>query len=106
MKVTSVFMKPVNGAKLKASGNVVLDKELSLSYLVIEGAKGPFVSWKGTEQYDKADGTKGYSSPIFIKSESLDKEVKNEIINKYKLEVASQSTPASTGNGLTDPAPF
>lgn len=109
MKVTSISMKPINGQKLKASGNIELDKEVSLSYLVVEGSKGPFVSWKGTEQYDKADGTKGYSSPIFIKNESLNKEIQSTILDKYKVEVSAKTSTGSTthgGNGLTDAPPF
>lgn len=111
MKVTSVFLKPVTtGKTLKASGNVELDKALSLSFLVLEGKKGPFVSWKGTEQYDKKDGSgKGYSSPIFIKDEELRKDIDTSILNKYKVEcggAGSTPTPAAAGNGLTDAPPF
>ena len=110
MKVTSVFMRPVTtGNVLKASGNVELDKSLSLSFLVLEGKKGPFISWKGTESYDKKDGSgKGYSSPIFIKDEDLKKHVDSEILNKYKLEVVAKAPAgnAAGGNGLTDAPPF
>lgn len=110
MNVTSIYLKPVNaGRTLKASGNIELDKVLSLSFLVLEGVKGPFVSWKGTESYDKKDGSgKGYSSPIFIKDETLKKEVDDAILNKYKLEVSNTGNQSANtdSNPLSDQVPF
>jgi len=107
MKVTAVFLKPITTSNvLKASGNVVLDNELSLSFLVLEGKKGPFITWKGTEQYNKQDGTKGYSSPIFFKTEEKRKEIQTEILNKYTLEIGNKKN-SNSGDGFSnDDIPF
>lgn len=107
MKVTAVFMKAITTSKvLKASGNVVLEGVLSLSYLVLEGSKGPFVTWKGTEQYKKQDGTTGYSSPIFFKDEVVMKAVQKAILDKYALEGNASSQPSLDSGFTNDEIPF
>ena len=109
MKTTAIFLKEITTSNvLKASGNVIFDDELSLSFLVLEGKKGPFITWNGTEKYEKKDGTQGYSSPIFFKKEEQRNAVQKEIVNKYSLEIASKaSNNQNSGAGFTsDEIPF
>ena len=106
MKVTAVSIKPITTAKvLKAAGKCEIDGELSLAFTVLDAGKGPFISWKGTEQYKKADNTTGYSSPIFFKNKETNEYVQKEVINKYTLECGGAAGNAG-GNGLSDDVPF
>ena len=103
MEVTNVSVYPVNGAsKLKANGSLTLSNAVELKFVIIEGPKGPFVSWKGTTSYDKKDGSgKGYDSPIFIKDAELNKSVSEAVMAKYKsVGAGGASRPAaSAGRG-------
>lgn len=103
INVTKVTSFPVVGTKsLKAKGVVTLNDVLELKYLVIEGGKGPFVSWEGTTQYDKKDGSgKGYNSPVFVKDKDLNESITKAVLEKYKNganrtagATASSNTPA------------
>jgi DNA-binding cell septation regulator SpoVG len=116
LKVTSVTSFPVTGAaKLKAKGKVVLNEVIELKYLIIDGNKGPFVSWEGTTTYDKKDGTgKGYNSPIFIKDKDLNDTVNKAIMDKFKGGASAprtgnaqaSSSPAVDSTFATDDIPF
>lgn len=100
MKVTNVNVFPVNGtSKLKANGSVTISDMLDLKFVIVEGPKGPFVSWKGTTSYDKKDGSgKGWDSPIYIKDEALNKEVTTAVMAKYKsVGTGARTTNQSTG---------
>jgi DNA-binding cell septation regulator SpoVG len=101
INVTKVTSFPVTGTKsLKAKGVVTLNDMVELKYLVIEGGKGPFVSWEGTTTYDKKDGSgKGYNSPVFVKDKSL-----NETITKAVLEKYKNGGQRTTGTTTTTPA--
>lgn len=103
LNVTNIDIRPIMGQKtLRASGKVEINKGLLLSFVIMDSKNGPFVSWEGTKQYDKKDGTKGYSSPIFIRDEEKRNAITNEIVNKYKLEAAGSNTTES----MSDSAPF
>jgi DNA-binding cell septation regulator SpoVG len=115
MKVTALTCFPIvtqKQTKLKAKGQVTLENALELKYLVVEGSKGPFVTWQGTEQYTKKDGTTGYSSPIFITDKALNKSVQDAVIAKYTGGAeatgvpAENSAPAVDGNFTSDDIPF
>jgi hypothetical protein len=84
MKVTSVEVYKLSNPalKIKANGKVQLDGCLSLAFTIIDIGKGPFISWKGTEEYtDKQTGKKKYASPIMFVDKDLEKTVTNEIIS-------------------------
>lgn len=105
MRVTSVAVFPVNSEKaktLKANGVVVLEDAIELKCLVIEGSKGPFVTWKGSEKYTKNDSTTGYSHAIFVKDKDLNKTIQEAVLNK--LAAVSGGAGASAQAAPTSPA--
>ena len=109
MKVTSVEVFKLNNPalKIKANGKVLIDGTLKLAFTIIDIGKGPFISWKGTEEYtDKQTGKKKYASPIIFENKDFEKEVTTEIINSYKSN-GQRPTTKSDGPTLTgDEIPF
>ena len=119
MKVTSVEVYKLSNPalKIKANGKVQLDGCLTLAFTIIDIGKGPFISWKGTEEYtDKQTGKKKYASPIMFggkKDEDntlgkeLEKTVTTEILNAYKSNGQRPSKGGSEGPSFTgDEIPF
>lgn len=117
MRVTSVAVFPVNSEKaktLKANGVVTLEDSIELKCLVIEGSKGPFVTWKGSEKYNKNDGSTGYSHAIFVKDKELNQSIQKAVLDKLsavsggggaQAQTAS-STPAVDSSFTADDIPF
>ncbi|MDD3412557.1 MAG: hypothetical protein PHY47_01010 [Lachnospiraceae bacterium] len=113
LTVTNVTSFPVTNAKsLKAKGVVTLNNVLELKYLVMEGSKGPFVTWEGTSTYDKKDGSgKGYNSPIFFTDKAMNQEVQKQVLAKYKggnARPATEQTSSYTNDSsfAADDIPF
>ena len=103
MNVTNVEIYPIKkeGIKLKANGSVTLANFVKLKFVIVEGAKGNFVSWKGTE---KGNDGKYYSPIIFITKED-NESVKKEILNKF-VENAGSAPTQTAGSVASDSLPF
>lgn len=86
MKVTKVTCFPISAAsgKAKANGTVTLEDAIELKYVLMQGPKDLFVSWAGGKSYTKKDGGKGWDSPIYVKDESTNKTITEQIMSKYK----------------------
>ncbi len=113
MNVSKVTIYPLQNPKVvQANGVVTLNDLLDLKFAIMKGQKGCFVSWKGTERYTKKDGSTGYASPIYIKDEAKDKEVKAAIINKFNglggaPSAAQEPTaPVADSTFTSDDIPF
>lgn len=109
MKVTGVkLFKPNKQSALKAYGSVSLGGVVDLKLSIIDTGTGPFITWKGTESYTDKEGKKKYASPIFVTDENLKKEIDQEVINKYTVEIAAQAggNAGSADAGFGGDMPF
>lgn len=111
MEVTNIVVYPLKnpGKVIQANGTVTLNNVLDLKFTVMKGVNGFFVGWKGTEQYDKKDGSgKGYASPIYFKNDEgstkskLGDQVKADIINKFNNFAPSAQGPADAATPVVD----
>ena len=85
MKISDIRLFLVTGQKtIRGNGSLVLDGKIELKYMVMEGERGLFITFKGADKYfDKKTQTDKFSPAIFIKDEDLRKEIQNAVIAEY-----------------------
>jgi hypothetical protein len=100
--VTELKVFPVNNtSKVKANGTVTLNNIVDLKFIVLNGPKGDFITWNGTKEYAKKDGTKGWDSPIFITDKKFNDSLTEQVL--AKLTSVSGGRSASTGTRANAP---
>lgn len=95
--ITELKVFPVNNtSKVKANGTVTLNGIIDLKFIVLGGPKGNFITWNGTKEYAKKDGTKGWDSPIFVTDKKFNDSLTEQVMAKLTSVSGGSRTSGST----------
>lgn len=74
-------------SSLKIFASVIFAKTLEVECKVMEGRKGPWISWPARK--DESSGK--YKKQVIFKSREYRKKIENDLLNKYKVSISESS---------------
>jgi len=102
MKVANINIRKLNFGSLLASGTATIEDVIEITFTVIKGSKGEFVSLPQKEYLDKQTGMKKYQNQVkFVKEDGL-ATFSRAVLDLYNGKPSAQSQSGEENQAVDD----